>query len=49
MEEENMGLREAEKETSNYMVEEYLAQEMLLKEEQNKDLKNLVQSLRPKV
>ena len=47
--EENMGLREAEKEAGNRMLEEYLAQEMGMKEEWIEDVMSQVESLQPKV
>ena len=49
VEEENMGLREAEKEAGNRMLEEYLAQEMGMKEEYIEDVMSQVESLQPKV
>jgi hypothetical protein len=49
VEEENMGQREAEKEAGYRMVEEFLAQEMLMKDEHIHDVMTQVESLRPKV
>ena len=48
-EEENMGLREAEKEAGNRMLEEYFAQEMMMREEHIEDVMSQVVSLQPKV
>ena len=49
VEEENMGLREAEKEAGNRMLEEFLAQEMLMKEEHIEDVMGQVEYLQPKM
>ena len=49
VEEENMGLREAEKEAGHRMLEEFLAEEMLMKEEHIEDVMGQVEYLQPKV
>ena len=48
VEEENMDQNEAEKEARYRMVEEYLAQEMLIKEEHIHDVMSQVKTIRPK-
>ena len=44
-----MGLREAEKEASNRMLEEFLAQEMMMREEHIEEGMGQVEYLQPKV